>query len=172
MKNEHHETTENSSEEDSSSLKNSSDKLDSLMNLSGELVITRARFTQLSDALEAETALFREIKAKVDGMRSSATMTNKSLDATTAVRQDSGRMREEMDSLLKLFEDIYAKLNGSSIGKIANSLGETALALGKISSDIQTGVMMARMVPVKTVFQSLEEEIKQLAKASGKEITI
>ena len=177
MKNEERDLSENASAEELAAQKNSSDKLDSLMNLSGELVITRARFTQLADALEAETALFREIKGKLDGLRTGVGKTGKALKASdtkadTANEAFSARQREELDSLLRLMAEVHGKLAGSSIAKIANTLGETTLALGKISSDIQTGVMMARMVPAKAVFLSLEDEAKKAALAAGLKLNI
>jgi len=176
MKNEEREVPANTSSEELAAQKNSSDKLDSLMNLSGELVITRARFTQLADALEAETALFREIKGKLDGLRTGVGKAGKGLKASDgkldAVETSSARQHEDLDALLRLFGEVHEKLASSSIAKIANSLGETTLALGKISSDIQTGVMMARMVPAKAVFLSLEEEIKKAASAAGLKLSV
>ncbi|NLO92605.1 MAG: hypothetical protein GX410_11535 [Elusimicrobia bacterium] len=147
------------------------DKLDSLMNLSGELVITRARFTQLANALDEQTALFKEIRSRADALRMRAGNASKSLKGDSD-KSSGEQLRQELDELSMALGEMHARIADSNIGKIASSLGDTALSLDKISGDIQTGVMLARMVPVRPVFTSVEEELNKLAEAAGKPVKL
>jgi two-component system chemotaxis sensor kinase CheA len=120
-------------------------KLDALMNLSGELAITRARFSQLVGALALESARLREMSHKV-GMAKNRTDVSRGGNVNT----------EEINNVLG---EIGAEIARSKTANLLHSLDEMTSTLGKISGDIQAWVMLSRMVPVEDIFMMLRERV-------------
>ena len=125
-------------------------KLDTLMNLSGELAITRARFSQLVGSLAVESAHLKEMSHKVALVKSRSDSSRRH-----AVGKTAGHP-EEIDALLG---DIGAEIAHSKTASLIHALDEMTSTLGKISGDIQAWVMLSRMVPVEDIFVMLRERV-------------
>jgi len=161
-----------------STIRIDSNKLDNLMNLSGELVIVRARFAQLVSQFNAFTTHQREFVQTMHELstthellqhetRTCFASVNK-MDRDTASKK-MVKINNELSSVLHSMQE---RLTKSSLSVLVHSLDEVTTALGKISSDIQSGVMQARMVPVEGVFTRFKRIVRDLSKELGKEVVL
>ena len=133
-----------------------SQKLDNLMNLSGELAIIRARYAQLVGSLSSETTRLRSLESKVALARSKNEAAAKELKTSVAGVRKTGSASAETAALLA---EIAAELAGSATFSLIHSLDEMTSALGKISADIQTWVMLSRLIPVGEVFGEVSQRV-------------
>jgi len=151
-------------------------KLDHLMNLSGELVIARAGLSRHVSQLADELSVIKD----------SASMTRDSLHLYNQVFGEIKNLAETQikdsavaEKMLKLLGDIKEKLE-SLEGQLSKSpallmvhnLDEITGILGKVSSDIQTGVMQSRMVTVDGVFSRFKRIVRDISKELGKEVNL
>jgi len=71
------------------------------------------------------------------------------------------------------FTGICKKLeNDYNVPEITNELKEATYMIGRISDDLQSTIMSARMLPVGTVFNKFTRQVRDLAKANKKEIIL
>jgi len=118
------------------------DKLDSLLNLVGELVLSKARLHESSQSL---TALAREL----DGMLRKAPFVRKAPAAERSVLDDLDR-----------FQRIYAELTGA----LSDGAGE----LDHVAADLRQQVMKLRMLPIGRVFTKYHRTVRELSNTLGK----
>jgi two-component system, chemotaxis family, sensor kinase CheA len=162
---------------ESSTLRIDSFKLDQLMNLSGELAILRARFGQLVRLCNEEATLQRLVASEVVDLISLQAGLSKGGELLRSkTRTEMGEMSQchsktphEVTSRLQRIKSLLA---GSAIHARVHALDEMTGVLGKISADIQSGVMQARMVPVEAVFTRFKRIIRDISKEVGKEIML
>jgi two-component system chemotaxis sensor kinase CheA len=128
-------------------------KLDGLMNLSGELAIVRARYSQLVGALVAEAARLKGLENKAAQARSRNDALSKELRAGGVKK--SATACAEMDALLA---EIASGLSRGDSSTLLHSLDELTGTLGKISGDIQTWVMLSRLVPAAEMLSSVRAQ--------------
>jgi two-component system, chemotaxis family, sensor kinase CheA len=154
-----------------------SDRLDHLMNLAGELVITKARFVAIAHGMDE---LFRGSNAR-------------------ALTSDT---RERLESIARGLEGLAEFKGGSSGGSLdrwsvhfrrlrdnfraiqdelhviheareqLKSLSETIHSLGRVSDGLQKGVLDTRMVPIGPLFERFRRVIRDLSLSSNKEVTL
>jgi two-component system chemotaxis sensor kinase CheA len=150
-------------------------KLDHLMNLSGELVIARAGLSRQVSQLSDELSLFKDAVAVT---RDSLHMFNQ---VFTDVRElaDAVGDKTGADKTIKEMTDIKTRLEGleqrfakSTALMLVHNLDEITGILGKVSSDIQTGVMQSRMVTVDGVFSRFKRIVRDISKELGKEVNL
>ncbi len=147
-------------------------RIDSLLNLVSELVITKGGFNQ---ALANLTSVFtsfqfvrtqfssviKEISAAVPGMISMAAKGQASVSD----------IRKELDSrFLRVFtslESFEAEVKGAN-SKVKTITGD----LGRITGELHEGVLKIRMVPVDQVFQRFPRLVRDLCKALNKNVKL
>jgi len=151
-----------------STIRIDSNKLDNLMNLSGELVIVRARYSQIVGHIGREISAQREIAQAVSQLRSYQQLLSKELgDESERKDHKLNAVLNDMNSKLSM---IFERVSKGALISSAHSLDEVTSTLGKISSDIQTGVMQARMVPIEGVFTRFKRIVRDISKQLGKEV--
>lgn len=151
-----------------STIRIDSNKLDNLMNLSGELVIVRARYSQIVGHIGREISAQREIAMAVSQLRSYHQLLAKEVGDETKGRDHKlNGVLNDMNSKLGM---IFERVSKGALISSAHSLDEVTSMLGKISSDIQTGVMQARMVPIEGVFTRFKRIVRDISKQVGKEV--
>jgi two-component system chemotaxis sensor kinase CheA len=85
---------------------------------------------------------------------------------------------EQLSNELKLFQREIAavatvgKDESQAIRDITTKLGEAALSLGRVATDIQEGVMKLRMLPVGQLFNRMPRLIRDLSRRMGKNISL
>jgi two-component system, chemotaxis family, sensor kinase CheA len=152
------------------------DRLDQLMNLAGQLVISRARFTQIGDSL----------KTSIGGKQSAQTMNSilgglsriasTNMDASAertqlqaefdAIRSQARRIQTELEIVSRDVEALQ-QARGS-----VNDLAEAIHQLGRVSDGIQQSVMDTRMVPIGPLFTRFKRVVRDITRANGKTVRL
>jgi len=103
--------------------------------------------------------------------------------ATSAVKRKEGiksvqsvRVKiEQLDNLMNLVGELIInkiRLNQLASDLKAKDLDEALANLDRLTNDIQTEVMEARMVPIDQIFSRFPRMIRDLAKSEGKQINL
>ncbi len=158
-----------------STIRVDSHKIDNLMNLSGELIITRARFSQLVSELNSYRDYQREIMYVVENLLGTSEEFSKiSKNLLEDLQNESLAFRIEklLGNLNKYVNDLHLKINKFANTNIINALDEVTSNLGKIASDIQSGVMQTRMIPVEGIFNRFKRVVRDISKQLGKNVVL
>lgn len=118
----------------------------------------------------------KTVEKKVDSKApvKTATKTDKPTEAvkkTATVRVDT----EKLDALMNLVAELVInKTRLAQIGSEYNlqELSETLSHVDRVTSDLQSVVTKARMVPIETVFSRFPRVVRDLAKDLGKDIEL
>ena len=154
-----------------------SDRLDHLMNLAGELVITKARFVAIARGLDE---LFRGSNARslTSDTRERIETLTRGLEGLVQIKNDSSgssldRWSVHVRQLRDNFRAIQEELDLiREAGEHLKSLSETIHSLGRVSDGLQKGVLDTRMVPIGPLFERFRRVIRDLSLSSGKEVTL
>ena len=154
-----------------------SDRLDHLMNLAGELVITKARFIAISIGLEklfkssnahTVTSDTRERLESIGrGLEGLSEIKNSS--AGTGVERWSAHIRRLRDNFHTIQEELDVIREAREHLK---ALSEAIHSLGRVSDGLQKGVLDTRMVPIGPLFERFRRVIRDLSHSSGKEVVL
>ncbi|MFO1019795.1 MAG: chemotaxis protein CheA [Planctomycetales bacterium] len=147
------------------------ERLDNLMNLTGELVIANARFSQITGEMNP---LFRK-----------HAVLNKSKDLTERLRRRFDWIREKLGDHLQegegwsqVFEGLEEELLGLDEQSVLWSDGhrhfsriaEAVDQLTRVSKNLQRGVLNTRMVPVGPLFNRFKRVIRDLSVERNKKV--
>ncbi|MBN1698270.1 MAG: chemotaxis protein CheA [Spirochaetales bacterium] len=156
----------------SSVLRVESNRIDALMNLVSEAVITKATFNQISsdynnlllDLQEATgriNARIKEFFKSLPEYMEAYKSNGKDLKAVT---------REVMNRFDNLPSDYIAFESA-----LKNTIGQfhtTAQSLGRITNELQEGVMKIRMVPVEQIFSRFPRLVRDLSRDLNKNVKL
>ncbi|QDV36849.1 chemotaxis protein CheW [Tautonia plasticadhaerens] len=151
------------------------ERLDLLMNLAGELVISRARFADLTVGLED---VFRASDARLLAADSQDRIEclAEGLDAVLGSSDRGGvadRWRSQFRRLSENIRDLRAELDRVRHGRDRLSeMSEAIDQLGRVCDQIQKGVLDTRMVPIGPLFERFRRVVRDLTVDSGKEVTL
>ncbi len=149
------------------------DRLDQLMNLAGQLVISKARLSQIGEGLRTLIAdkQSRQIVdhsfSLLDRLESNGdrafgeSATERELVATHArkLRADLEKIRETLNECIGARQHL-------------NDFFEAVHQLERVSDGIQKTVMDTRMVPIGPLFTRFRRVIRDITRANGKEIDL
>ncbi|MDD7579772.1 MAG: chemotaxis protein CheW [Treponema sp.] len=148
-----------------------SKRVDNLMNLVSETVITKAAFNQnglhmadLQVKLSALNASFREkqrrnqdkIAKYLDDLKNGVSVK----EIRQRIADDAGELSGWFDSFENDFKVSSAKYRS------------TTQNLGRISSELQEGVMKIRMVPIGTIFNRFPRVVRDLSRDLGRKVNL
>ncbi len=152
-------------------------RLDDLMNLGGELVINRARFSQVH-------SLFREVfEGKnlgflADDMNERLERLNTHISQLqTGSASESQRELEEVRSDLLILSQSIAPVC-SLVKKVSDlrpamyDFDEALHGLSRVSEGIQKGIMGTRMVSVGPLFGRFRRVVRDICKSTGKKVEL
>ena len=152
------------------------DRLDQLMNLAGELVISKSRFFEIARGLDD---LFRDSNAHglaadaIDRLDAIARGLEGRDGGEPSANGSLGRWAAQTRRLRENFRAIASELDLIRQGR--ERLGAMAEAidhLSRISDGIQRGVLETRMVPIGPLFDRFHRVIRDLKQSSNKEIVL
>jgi len=155
----------------SSILRVDSKRIDYLLNLISETVITKAAFNQsathLADMLVNFQTLDASFKEKVRKMFEQLPQYLDEIQNGVAVKeiknnitQDFGDIANYFDSFETKFKDLNSKFHSSTQN------------LGRIAGELQEGVMKIRMVPISQIFDRFPRVVRDLQRDLGKKVTL
>ena len=148
-----------------------SKRIDYLMNLVSETVITKAAFNQAaqqqSDLLVQFQSLSASYKEKIRRMFEQLPQYLEQIqsgvsvkDIKTNIINEFGGVANHFDSFEGRFKDLDSRFHSSTQN------------LGRIASELQEGVMKIRMVPISQIFDRFPRVVRDLQKDLGKKINL
>ena len=145
------------------------ERLDRMVNLTGELVVARSRFqlvTRLMRPLQRldEMGLaWREAQGSMEELRAMAQSQAQDFRRLPALVD---RMSEQMQR----FGSHWADLQG--VGRVLRDLDDVAYDLDSVVGGIHEAVLQLRMVPLDSVFRRLQRVSRDTAEALGKSVDL
>ncbi|WP_425615214.1 Hpt domain-containing protein [Anatilimnocola sp. NA78] len=151
------------------------DRLDQLMNLAGQLVISKARFSQIGNAMRdnlpakqltqvwSETAAFME---QLAGDGSSAGNDKHAAANMNSIRSHARRLQSDIEKITAEFARV-TKMHAR-----VNELFEAVHQLDRVAASIQKSVMDTRMVPVGPLFNRFKRVVRDITRLNGKDIRL
>ncbi|MDR3336187.1 MAG: chemotaxis protein CheA [Treponema sp.] len=148
-----------------------SKRIDDLLNLVSETVITKATFNQISfqfgdlqtELHNIETVYREKIKDLFDSLPDYL----ESIESGKNVKDVRKQINEEYGDIFSLFDPFEASLK-IIIGKYR----ATSQNLGRITGELQEGVMRIRMVPISQIFSRFPRLVRDLSKTLNKKINL
>ena len=138
------------------------ERLDVLLNLTGELVVNRARLAQLTSEI---APAFR--KSHLSG--GSAVETLRSLLGYKAAPQHKAQLLQLADDLELLEQQL--QVWGEARSRFSELL-EAVDQLTRVSASLQRGVLETRMVPVGPLFGRFKRSVRDIANELGKRVSL
>ena len=148
-----------------------SKRVDNLMNLVSETVITKASFNQsqqqFADMLIQFQTLDSSYKEKVRRMFEQLPQYLEEIqngvavkDIKTNITNEFGDIANFFDAFENRFKDLNSKFHSSTQN------------LGRITGELQEGIMKIRMVPISQVFDRFPRVVRDLQKDLGKKVNL
>ena len=150
------------------------DRLDNLMNLAGELVINKARFTQLAKRMSPafkKSGVSGRVRAFGETMRhvlnsfaapAAGGDTKSALQSATQLREFEEEL-ELLEEQSRLWEESRRHFN---------HFVEAIDQLSRVSTGLQRGVLDTRMVPVAPLFNRFKRVVRDISQELGKKVSL
>ena len=148
-----------------------SKRIDELLNLVSETVITKATFNQISNQFNKMGVQLRDIenqfRDKIKNLFDSLPSYLDSIQEGKSIKDIRKEINENYSDIFSLFDGFEASFK-SNMGKFRS----TAQNLGRITGELQEGVMRIRMVPISQIFSRFPRLVRDLSKSLGKKINL
>lgn len=151
------------------------ERLDQLMNLGGELVINRARLSQIHGRLDP---IFQgqNLNYLIDDIGDRLGQLEAGLGQAKVTSRDSRTLEELREGLLHLsldFDQVRSAIQRMHEGRTAmNDFSEALHALTRVSDGMQKRIMETRMVSVGPLFQRFKRVVRDISKSTGKNVEL
>jgi two-component system chemotaxis sensor kinase CheA len=148
-----------------------SKRIDDLLNLVSETVITKATFNQITMQFNDLTALFRNIEGQY---REKIRSLFDSLPEFLENIQDGKSVKDVRKDINETYGDIFSLFDGfeTSFKSTMAKFRSTSQNLGRITGELQEGVMRIRMVPISQIFSRFPRLVRDLSKSLNKKINL
>ncbi|MDR2435518.1 MAG: chemotaxis protein CheA [Treponema sp.] len=148
-----------------------SKRIDDLLNLVSETVITKATFNQISLQFNDLVVLLHDIETqyreKIKGLFDSLPDYLESIQGGKSVKDMRKEINESYGDIFSLFDGFEASFK-NNMGKFRS----TSQNLGRITGELQEGVMRIRMVPISQIFSRFPRLVRDLSKSLNKKINL
>lgn len=155
----------------SSVLRVDSRRVDDLLNLVSETVINKAAFNQVSTQFaDAMT----DFSASEDAYRTEVHDLFDSLPEYLERMQNGASAKEIKREIAERFGGLYSRFDefGSSFRQSVAKFRSTAQNLGRITGELQEGVMRIRMVPISQIFSRFPRLVRDLTRSLSKQVDL
>jgi two-component system chemotaxis sensor kinase CheA len=148
-----------------------SKRIDDLLNLVSETVITKATFNQINNQfndlvneLHDLESLYREkIKSLFDNLPNYL----ERIEDGKSIKDIRKEIGEQYGDIFSLFDGFETSVK-TNVGKFRS----TSQNLGRITGELQEGVMRIRMVPISQIFSRFPRLVRDLSKSLNKKINL
>jgi two-component system chemotaxis sensor kinase CheA len=148
-----------------------SKRIDDLLNLVSETVITKATFNQINNLFnEAVNELHNlegKYREKVKELFDSLPDYLENIQDGRSIKDIRKEIGEQFGDLFTLFDGFETNFK-TNVGKFRS----TSQNLGRITGDLQEGVMRIRMVPISQIFSRFPSLVRDLSKSLDKKINL
>ncbi len=148
-----------------------SSRIDVLLNLVSETIITKATFNLISDkfseilkSFQQSEILFREKMTDLFNSLPDNPVDNGNGDSVGNLKRMATERSEDILNIFNLFH--------GNLKENVNKFRNTAQSLGRITSDLQEGVMQIRMVPISQLFSRFPRLVRDLARNLEKDVKL
>ncbi|MBI9108337.1 MAG: chemotaxis protein CheA [Spirochaetales bacterium] len=146
-------------------------RIDNLLNLVSETVITKASFNQINSSfsenvieLQMNQNVFRErLKELFEKLPDYLQKIQGGVDIKTIKKEISDRYGD----MYNIFDGVEGQLK-STVAKFQN----TSQSLARTTSELQEGVMQIRMVPISQIFSRFPRLVRDLSRSCSKDIRL
>lgn len=148
------------------------DRLDDLMNLAGELIVSHAQFTQVAKDLGGElrrSSAASQARELQDSLRRVISRL-RGADEEASLGQDWNALVQELELGLDTLKHQQQILDDSR--RMFGRLDEAVDNLSRVSSALQRGVLGTRMIPIGPLFNRFKRVIRDLAGERNKEVNL
>jgi len=146
-------------------------RIDYLLNLVSEAVITKASFNQLAVQTSNELTKFQSIqsayKEKLHGLFDHIVDYMEQVKEGASPADIKKEIIQEYGDLSSVFESYESETKG-----ITGRFRSTTQNLGTIASELQEGVMKIRMVPINQIFSRFPRVVRDLQRDLNKKIEL
>ncbi|MBF0208840.1 MAG: chemotaxis protein CheA [Oligoflexia bacterium] len=142
------------------------------MNLSGELVICKARFNQFLHNIKFDFSHFKEIEEILNEIDSNHELFVKELKTLLNKQKIENKVLTRYDQIKIKLENLRKAHHNLQLINFIHVLDENTNALTKISSSIQSEVMQTRMIPIEATFTRFKRILRDISKELQKEVTL
>ena len=148
-----------------------SKRIDDLLNLVSETVITKATFNQINSQFNELTAQLREIenqyRDKIKSLFDSLPDYLENIQDGKSVKDIRKDINDQYGDIFTMFDSYETAFKGS-IAKFRS----TSQNLGRITGELQEGVMRIRMVPISQIFSRFPRLVRDRSKSLNKKINL
>lgn len=148
-----------------------SNRIDVLLNLVSETIITKATFNLISDkfsdilkGFQQSEILFREKLTDLFNSLPDNLVENGNGDSINNLKRMIAERSEEILNIFTLFH--------GNLKENVNIFRNTAQSLGRITSNLQEGVMQIRMVPISQLFSRFPRLVRDLSRTLNKDVKL
>jgi two-component system chemotaxis sensor kinase CheA len=148
-----------------------SKRVDDLLNLVSETVITKATFNQISNQFSELVNELHTIESDyrdtIKNLFDSLPDFLESIQNGKSVKDIRKEISDRYGDLFSLFDSFETSIK-TNVGKFRS----TAQNLGRITGELQEGVMRIRMVPISQIFSRFPRLVRDLSKSLNKKINL
>jgi len=148
-----------------------SKRIDDLLNLVSETVITKATFNQINMQFNDLTTQLREIenlyREKIKNLFDTLPNYLENIQEGSSVKDVRKEINEQYGDVFTLFDSFEASFK-NNMAKFRS----TSQNLGRITGELQEGVMRIRMVPISQIFSRFPRLVRDLSKSLNKKINL
>ncbi|MDR0568625.1 MAG: chemotaxis protein CheA [Spirochaetaceae bacterium] len=148
-----------------------SKRIDDLLNLVSETVITKATFNQISmqftELLNELHTLEVTYRDKIKTLFDSLPDYLESIQGGRSIKDVRKEINDQYGDIFTLFDGFETSVK-NNVGKFRS----TAQNLGRITGELQEGVMRIRMVPISQIFSRFPRLVRDLSKSLNKKINL
>ncbi len=163
--------TKKTAQQAGSVLRVDSRRIDNLLNLVSEAVINKATFNQISNQFGELQNRFSSVQLKfremLKNMFDSLPDYFQRIQSGEQIKDIKKELSEKYLPLFSMFDTLESDFK-NNIAKFRS----TAQNLGRITGDLQEGVMRIRMVPISQIFSRFPRLIRDLSKSLNKKINL
>jgi two-component system chemotaxis sensor kinase CheA len=148
-----------------------SKRIDDLLNLVSETVITKATFNQIANQFNGLVSDFHAIEASY---REKVKNLFDDLPEFLALMQEGKTMKDVRKAIGEKYGDMFSLFDSFETA-LKNDVGKyrsTSQNLGRITGELQEGVMHIRMVPISQIFSRFPRLVRDLSKSLNKKINL
>ena len=148
-----------------------SKRIDDLLNLVSETVITKATFNQVNTQF---AGLLTELHTIEVNYREKIKNLFDSLPQYLQHIQEGRSIKDIRKEILEQYGDVFSLFDGfeTSLKTNVSKFRSTSQNLGRITAELQEGVMRIRMVPISQIFSRFPRLVRDLSKSLNKKINL
>ncbi|MBU0935398.1 MAG: chemotaxis protein CheA [Spirochaetes bacterium] len=159
------------SQNSGSILRVDSRRIDNLLNLVSETVINKATFNQISSQFTELQSTFQtsqnRFRDELKDLFDSLPEYLKSIEEGRTIKDVKKEVFEKYGGLYTVFDGLETDIK-TNVAKFRS----TAQNLGRITSELQEGVMRIRMVPISQIFGRFPRLVRDLSKNLNKKVNL